>query len=504
MTRKILIIALGVLCCILAWWIVSTPPKGFVTLKNNSFYVDGEPFHVMCINYKISLRSTDGKVWPTRFVAYEKNNEFINNDEASSLDVIEKDFQLAKEMGFNTVRVVGIAEPMIFGQKKNPNVYFIAYAGNNTWFDFDHTHSEAWAEYNKAVTAVLDAAAKAGLKVILTTKMLPGVPILNSMLEEMVVAHAHRREILAWDFLNEPMYFDSVPHNKEEVYYATRRWNEIVKSNSHHLTTIGLAGHREVFVWDPNLVQVDFISFHPYEYEKDQVRSEMYWYHKFINKPWIIGETGVPADNDSIPYSAQLAFAKKTYAQERNCNGLGYSWWQFKDISWGDFNQAYLGLVNREGTTTLSTGETVDGTVKDLGKGLKHLMMDYKTEDCICPENHYNLNSHHEYCVKGRVMDNEGNPIEGAAILAWDETYLSHNFTTTKADGTFELYSQFDMVCWMVSALEHEKAVNYLFPTTAKLQGNTITQDLGEFSIKKVNYSPWQRFFRRFSSKRYR
>lgn len=504
MTRKIIYTILLILLSALAWWIISTPPKGFATLKDRTFFIDGEPFHVMCINYKITLRAANGKIWPNRFIGYEKNDQFTTQDAASSIAEIEKDFQLAKDMGFNTIRIVGIGEPMIVGQKGKPNVYFIAYEGDNCCYDFDHNDAEAWAEYQKAISTVLDAAAKAGLKVIFTTKMLPGIPVLNTILEEMVVAHGHRSEILAWDFLNEPLYFDSVPHTKEEVYYATRQWNDIVKSNSHHLTTIGLACQREVFVWDPNLVQVDFISFHPYEYEPEQVRSELYWYDKFVNKPWIVGETGIPADNDSIPYSDQVAFAKKTYYQELNCRGAGYSWWQFKDVSWGGFHQSYLGLVSHDGSTQLSNGATVAGTVKDLGKELKNLMSDHKPEPCLCPENYYNFSSHTYYSIKGKVVDGKGNPIEGAGILAWDEPYINHHFTTTKADGTFELFSEYKFYHWMVSALDHERGFNHLDPSTAVQMGPTLTQDLGDVTIKRVSYDPWQRFFRRFSSKRYR
>lgn len=478
-------------------------PEGFAYIEDNTIHVDGQPFHVIAINYKITLRAENEEIWPNKFVGYERNNEFSSNDRAGSLKEIERDFQLCKEMGFNTLRIVGIGEPHIANQKSNTEVYFTAYQGSNPAFRIYRENEQQWSQLQRSVSDVLDAANKAGLKVIFTTKLLPNIPILNDILESFVVEHKHRKEILAYDFLNEPLYFDSVPHTKEEVYYATLRWNEIVKSNSKHLTTIGLACQREVFVWDPNLVQCDFISFHPYEYEPEQVRSELFWYNKFVNKPWIVGETGIPADNDSIPYQNQVEFAKKTLYQEMHCNGMGWSWWQYKDVSWGGFHQSYLGVVSHEGTTTLKSGEIAQGTPKTLGTALPSLIADYKKEPCFCPENYYNFSGHTYYSIKGKVVDGDGNPIEGAGILAWDEPYINHHFTTTKADGTFELFSEYKFYHWMVSALEHERGFNHLDPSTATLQNGTLTQDLGQVTIKKVEYSPWQRFFRRFSSKRY-
>jgi hypothetical protein len=101
------------------------------------------------------------------------------------------------------------------------------------------------------------------------------------------------------------------------------------------------------------------------------------------------------------------------------------------------------------------------------------------------------------------VVDVEGNPIEGAGILAWNESFIDHHFTTTKADGTFELFSEYKFYHWMVSALEHEKGYYHFDPSLAKQKGETFTIDMGTITLRKLEYSPWNRFFRRFSSKRY-
>lgn len=158
---------------------------------------------------------------------------------------------------------------------------------------------------------------------------------------------------MAYDLFNEPLYFD-VPHHrpKEEVHEVVKRWRQLVRKHApHQLVTIGLVGVPEVFAWDPAILDVDFISFHPYEYEPDQVRNEIHWYGQHVEKPWIVGETAIPADNDSVPYADQLEFARKTLAQTVACGGIGYSWWQFKDVHWGKFHADHMGVVNREGWT---------------------------------------------------------------------------------------------------------------------------------------------------------
>jgi len=296
--------------------------------------------------------------------------------------------------------------------------------------------------------------------------------------------------ILAFDFFNEPFYFDSLDRkDKTEVYYITRRWQEIAKTNSpHHLTTIGLACQREIFEWDPNLMNVDFISFHPYEYEPDQVRNELYWYNRFVDKPWIIGETGIPSNNDSIPYENQVQFARKTLKQNLNCGGMGYSWWQFKDVDWGSYHQNYLGVVAARGYTRKSSVELVHGTPKPVNEEIKRFDPLQTKGECECLPNYYNIGAHRTFRIVGRLTDFEGTPLEGAGILAWDEWWINHHFTTTKPDGTFELYSEYAFYHWMVSASRHEMIRNDCDPNKAiKGKDGIPTIDLGTIRLRRLD-----------------
>ncbi|MCE9539174.1 MAG: hypothetical protein K8R85_08150, partial [Bacteroidetes bacterium] len=168
------------------------------------------------------------------------------------------------------------------------------------------------------------------------------------------VVHYFRNDttIMAYDLFNEPLYFDVPERDKKVVNKAMNRWASVAKKNApNQLITIGLTGIREVFEWDPAILDVDFISIHPYEYEPEQVRNEMYWYANYIKKPWIIGETAIPADNDSISYETQAQFAHKTLKQAYDCGAIGYSWWQYKDVEWHSYHANFRGVVSWTGET---------------------------------------------------------------------------------------------------------------------------------------------------------
>jgi hypothetical protein len=284
------------------------------------------------------------------------------------------------------------------------------------------------------------------------------------------------------------LYFDSIQRTKKEVYEITRGWKSLQRKYAPgHLMTIGLASQRELFEWDPNLVNVDFISFHPYEYERNQVLSEMYWYKKFVNKPWIIGETGIPADNDSIPYAVQTEFAKKTLVQSVRCGGLGYSWWQYKDVDWGGFHQNYLGVVSRSGETLNSNGIKIPGTPKPVNELYKTFNTDSIKGDCYCPPNYYNFSGNKDYRITGKLTDENGNPIIGGGILAWDKDWINHYFTTSRPDGTFEIYSNYKFYHWMVSALEKEMIRQDCDFDTSKFIDGISTINLGTIQLGNYN-----------------
>lgn len=465
------------------------PDPRFVSISNGQLSCNGKPFYPKCINFVVSLRMYEKEMWPSIYIGYAPGSVFRYQGKDSSLMDLKAHFDLVRDMGYNTVRLVGIGEPEVM-DRITGRIHFKASFGDDHNYELFLENEELYNKYFSAVEDLLKTAEDAGLKVIFTTKLFKEAPDTEKHLGRLTQRFKDNWTILAYDFFNEPLYFDSLERkNKEDVYFITKKWQHIVKSNApYHLTTIGLACQREVFEWDPNLMNVDFISFHPYEYEDDQVRHELYWYHRFVKKPWIIGETGIPSNNDSIPYENQVRFAEKTLLQNYNCGGMGYSWWQFKDVEWGKYHQNYLGVVSMQGETKNSQGVIVPGTPKPVNKAIKAFDTTRPKGPCKCYPNYYNFNRHNKFRITGRLVDESDRPLEGGGALAWDEWWINHHFTTTLPDGTFELYSEYKFYHWMVSATLHEMIRTDCNPDTAFTGPDSIpTIRLGTIKLRRLN-----------------
>jgi hypothetical protein len=333
----------------------------------------------------------------------------------------------------------------------------------------------------------------AGLKTIFVLHSRPNYQI-EKHLKKIAFRFRNNTNIMAYDFFNEPLYFDEPHRPKEEVYKITRRWHKLFKRYApNQLTTIGLEGIREVFAWDPNIIDVDFVSFHPYEYEPEQVRNEITWYGRYIHKPWIIGETSIPADNDSVSYEEQKIFAYNTLIQAYNCGASGYSWWQFKDVNWPKFHSSYMGVLNRIGETkTNLKNYVVKGTVKPMAEEIKKFDPFAKKDSCLCLDNYYNYSNGKICRLKGYLFDDNNKPIEGGVIMAWNQWWSNSFHTITKPDGSFELLGTFPFYHWMASATLYSMVRDDVLPDTAKLAKDNIpTMNIGKIKLKKLSFPKW-------------
>lgn len=460
----------------------------FVQLKDGKFRYNKQPFFPVALNFVVSLRTNDIELWPAVYVGYFPDT-LRSTDKTSCLKELRETFQLVKDLGFNTVRITHIGEPNIRNFKTG-FISFTASNGNNHDYPVYLENDSIYDKYLLAVEELLSAINDAGLKAIFTVRMFHEVPATEDHLKRLCQRFAENPTIMAYDLFNEPLYFDSLKHNKVEVYKHTKIWDRIIKSYApHQLSTIGLACQRELFAWDPNMVNVDFLSMHPYEYEPDQVRNELYWYQQHIKKPWIIGETGIPSNNDSIPYTNQVAFAEKIFPQLINCNGQGFSWWQYKDLDWGYYHQNFLGVVNRTGFTLNSKNELVHGTPKPVTKTIKSFKPFNVKGKCECPENQYNYSQNKDFRLIGKLVDQQGNSLSNGGILAWDAGWVNHYFSATKPDGSFTIYSNYKFYHWMVSASLYETILMDVNPDSAKTIDGIPTIDLGIIKLKKIETS---------------
>jgi hypothetical protein len=202
----------------------------------------------------------------------------------------------------------------------------------------------------------------------------------------------------------------------------------------------------------------------------------------------MVGETAIPADNDSVSYNEQTKFAKKTLKQAYDCGAIGYGWWQYKDVEWFTFHANFMGVVTLNGLTKTKANEAVYGTVKPVAEVFKMFDPTVKKDDCVCLPNYYNYSNHKVCRITGYLKDQNNEPIEGGVVLAWNEWWSHSYHTISKADGSFELLGDFPFYHWMASATKYTMVRGDLLPTDAKTIGNIPTLSLDTVVIEKLSF----------------
>ncbi len=470
--------------------ILSIDKSKFVSIQNNKFSLNGKLFYPITVNYIVGMQANKDSLWPCAYMGYNPDGRFQYTTKDSCLMQLKADMDLIKEMGFNSIRLTTIGEESIDDELIG-RLSVRAKIGNLKDTTIELTNEGNYKKYFGAIEQLLDIINKAGLKAVLLTRMSVDVKKTEIHLKRLVQHFRNDTTIMAYDFFNEPLYFDTPERDKKVVYKTMKRWVNIVKRNApNQLVTIGLVGIREVFEWDPAILDVDFVSFHPYDCEPEQVRNEMYWYANYIKKPWIIGETAIPADNDSVTYDTQKQFAHKTLKQAYDCGAIGYSWWQYKDVEWHNYHPNFLGVLNLKGeTNTIKKNIVIKGSIKPVAEEFKKFNPTAQKDSCICLSNYYNYSNHKKCRITGVVSDENNKPIQGAVILAWNE-YWSHSYhTVTKPDGSFELLGNFPFYHWMASATKYSMVRGDVEPDTAKKQIDAIpTMNIGKLKLKKLPF----------------
>ena len=365
----------------------AVPAPGYVAIEGGRFVVGGEAWYPKMLNYKCFFGGLGDslEVVPAPW--------YTGGDIRSHFDTIAS-------WGFNAVRL----------------------CLDGDWSDGDT------AAMHRATRRAVMQADSAGLRVMLLVH-----PPLDAFWMAYTAGLMRRLAdvpaLWAYDLMNEPLYFDPKPRrDKRQANKIVQTWRTMVRQNApHQLFTLALAEPIEVFEWDPSMLAVDFVEMHTYH--PLRVQSEMWWYANHCGKPWMVGETGLPADGDSVPYEAQAEFMRQTYRYAMACGACGYGWWEFQDCPDGvNFEARYTGLRDSAGRAKPAAT-------------LLRLVSAANSTDPRMPVNYYNMLAYGNVAVTGMVTDRGGRPIEGAVIRGWNEDWSVGINTYSRPDGTFRLVS---------------------------------------------------------------
>lgn len=387
MKKICLFIVLAIACCSIG----KGQGTGYVTLKGRQFYdQQGVPFFPMVMNYHVELthdnpnnpqykiiRST---IYGTAGCVLEGGYTF--NDCETSL---AQDFAKMKQMGFNTIRLVGALSPnrndngalgfhTLSGSFSDLSINPSSFCNNKQTIGLDAPYTNADAQlFFNLVKHFMDVADSSNMKVILLCadgsgsytngsgnivyypdrgSSLTDAQDYAAFLHQLALAINSKPALLAYDLYNEPNYSWYLPgrnmdKNKQTVCDYFALWYDAIKAaDPNHLITIGGTDYSDVFHWDTGVMKLDFVSVHYYPerdkpYETERLINQHHWFTEALGKPWIVGETGFSSSGESclIPYldgdnAAQLVFMQAILPSVRDCGGSGFSWWEFQDKHW--------------------------------------------------------------------------------------------------------------------------------------------------------------------------
>ncbi|MCL2329226.1 MAG: carboxypeptidase-like regulatory domain-containing protein [Bacteroidetes bacterium] len=421
----------------------------FVQLNGNEFQLNDTAFFPLMINYVLNWRVVNDTFVLSPHRYYEDKRIAGLQTAAEINERFRAHFEYIREMGFNTIR-------LCFDRTSGENFYE---ADGKKIFV-----KENYAEILRALDTVVRIARENDLKLMLLIKE----PVENADLEfftEKLLQHfCAEPTIFTYDFINEPLYFDkNGKRSKEDVVAIVAGWRAMMtRLAPHQLFTIGFAEPLEVFRWDAQLLDVDFVSFHTYH--PLRALNEIYWYSTYIDKPFMIGETALPADNDTVPYEYQRQFLKKSYEFARDCGAIGYGWWEFqeahgygwsnfKETCCGDFNVRHTALLNtRDSVVTAKNKYIIYGTPKPAVAEIAYFS-DYQPKTKQRPVNYYNMLGYSNFVIHGSVIDGTTEkPVAGAVIRGWNKEWNVGVNTFSDEQGNFTLFSNDKLVHFKISA----------------------------------------------------
>lgn len=463
----------------------------FVKMEEDHFTIADDTFFPMMLNYMVSLQSHGNKFIVAPSITYDscRYADAVGKEAVSTQ--LHGHFGLIKKLGFNTLRIC------FDRTDRDENGRYYYQADRRFYLDKKRDRRAIL----RGLEDLMQIAESENLRVMLLIKPpFKEYDDLQKFTIELLEYFKDCPTLFAYDFMNEPLYFDPAPkRQKADALYIVTQWKQLMTEHApNQLFTIGFSEPIEAFEWDCSILPVDFVEFHTYH--PLRVPSEIYWYSKYCRKPWIIGETGLPADNDSITYEEQAQFVREAYQLTRDGGGCGFGLWEFQENPGGTYEASYTGIMSHGGFThytTQNTKCTVKGTLKPVAHVIATLAKNYSPRKHERPANYYNMVGYKNIRISGRLVDTlSGTGIEGAVIRGWNDNWSVGMNTYSDENGYFELYcndpcNHFEISAPGYSKIKFDRDITFI-PLTKKT-GDIHNLPAKELEYHQISYHPFVR-----------
>lgn len=456
--------------------------NSFVYLKDGKFILDNTEYFPLAMNYGVNIvKDINGNLCITPHAQYCKwgqcdkgNSGFYCGTNKSEWNAkIRKHIDRISEMGFNTIRLSGLG--LTYNPDKTGSGALVSkvcmeqYDPNNLHCIKGNkrikikrksidTQIKLYEDFMQIVKDHNEAYPNKQLKVILTTGT-GGLQsfswIYNKFLRALGERFKNDPNILAYEPNFEGWYLGYPAHEKDQKYERAEnfaQWYYTLKESApNQLVTYGVQ-LEDVFNWDPQTFPVDFINLHmytdmrkPYEsIDFDRYKCILKWFSEAYNIPWIIGETGLAGNDIANRKNPKIAteiqqkeFAYSSLIYLKWYGGIGYAWWQYKEVPWlkatsKKAHQNYFGLIRMKDE-------------KERAKAAAQVFEEFDpASNCnTCfdpdPEIYYNPYGYKYLNIKGRFTTPDGKPVKNVYIVSQSKS--ENYFTFTDENGEFKLFT---------------------------------------------------------------
>lgn len=503
----------------------------FVTVDGKKLKCGGNDFFAVVANYWVEYSRgpitntsvfTYPNFFPSRSHTYFPSNTRccpVISTNAKADSAIRRDLREIKAMGFNAIRVYGCGyQDTIVTTNWDGSVYV-----KIPFTDPNHTQLSL-----DIAGSVLRSAKAAGIKVIwlagdndlskdATSLDLAFQAGYINYLKEFGRQFGNDPTLLAVDFFNEPVPTSGAYWTKTKACQKTKEWNDALKQYSSALSTIGLWEVGSAFWWDPNLLNIDFVSLHNYPLTRkgtqitsltdaiNRIKSDYWWYKNNVTLPWMIGETGMSAHllnpntldtiNDNGPYAGTLqdqkTFLHETLNTARDCGATGYCWWEYSDGDVGGYmgshNGAFFGLVYASDPASPIVRKPAAQEISDFNPSA--------IGTASQPPNYYSyFGNTTGTLLYGAVLDYSSNPIKDALIELIDSVpgqKRRYQTTYSDANGLYTIYAGPTIFRMSASATESntEYRIGANYFTTYPTLRTFYLNKLGRPSTTNLTYA---------------